>query len=287
MRPPLAIVALGLLLVPVGCGSGSSTSTHAAKPLGSMSAAEVAQLGEPRITAPNGPPPRRLVSRDLRKGWGLTAKLTDEVTVEYVGADYRTGATRWRSRGGLGPLRLLLSNYDIVQGLEPGIRGMKVGGRRELIVPPQPAAGKGARIFVVDLLAVDPQTGATIAPGASDGQKAPDEPAYNVPSRPAPRRLVVKELRQGSGPALEVPAEATVRYIGIDYATGMAFFNAWGPNRPSHISLADPDSVWARGLRGMQVGGQRQLTIPAKLGYGSGALIYAVELMSIDRQRSG
>jgi peptidylprolyl isomerase len=272
--------ALCLSLLFAACASDSSAPERTGSKT-AMSAAEIAQIARPQIEPPSGQPPERLVVKDLAKGWGIAAEPSDEVTIEYVGAGY-DGVERWRSRGRLEAFRFLLGGYGVIPGWEQGVVGMRVGGRRELIVPARLASGEGARIYVIDLLAVHRQTQVPTVGGAADGPQDPGRPTWRVPNRPPPRHLVVEELRRGSGPPLRPPATATVKYLAVDYATGTAFFNAWGPSLPSVISLADPQSVWTRGLTGMKVGGQRRLVIPAKLGFGSGPLIYAVELTSID-----
>jgi peptidylprolyl isomerase len=264
-----------------GCGGGK-ISTEPAKSKSTMSAAESAQLSRPRIQPPSGAPPKRLIVEDLKKGWGFTAKRADEITIDYAGTDYGAAAERWSSRDGLGPFRFQLGGRGVISGWEQGLEGMRVGGRRKLIVPSRLATRKGARIYVIDLLAVRHQDSSPIAVGASDGIQDPGKPSAAVPNRPPPKVLVVEELRRGSGPRVETPSEVTVKYLGVDYETGLAFFNAWGPDRASRLSLGNLGRVWAVGLKGMRIGGRRRLIVPAKLGYGSGPLIYAVELLAID-----
>ncbi len=273
-----ALAALICVSLPLtACGSDSSTASKTA-----MSPPEIAQLSEPKISPHTGPAPNRLEVKDLEKGWGTAAAVADAVTIEYVGADYRTGDVLWHSRDHLGPFRFQLGGSAVISGWEQGLVGLKVGGRRELIIPSRLATGNGARTYVVDLLAVHRQTELPVAVGASDGAEEPGAPTVFLPSPPPPQKLFVSEIRKGTGRTVQIPGEVTVKYVGVDYKSGSSFFNAWGPNLPSHISLEDRGSIWARALAGMQVGGQRDVFVPARLAYGGGPLVYAFELTSID-----
>jgi peptidylprolyl isomerase len=114
---------------------------------------------KPQIDFPSGPAPAQLVIEDLVVGDGPEAKPGGVVEVHYVGVEYDTGE-EFDSSWGRGesiefPLR------GLIQGWQDGIPGMKVGGRRQLVVPPAQAygpAGSGHQlsgktlIFVIDLL---------------------------------------------------------------------------------------------------------------------------------------
>ncbi|MCR2827878.1 FKBP-type peptidyl-prolyl cis-trans isomerase, partial [Microbacterium sp. zg.Y909] len=94
---------------------------------------------KPEFDAPTGPAPSELVIRDLIVGDGPEAKPGDTVTVHYAGVEYDTGEefdSSWsRGESIQFPLR------GLIQGWQDGIPGMKVGGRRELIIPPHLAYG--------------------------------------------------------------------------------------------------------------------------------------------------
>jgi peptidylprolyl isomerase len=115
---------------------------------------------EPTVTVPKGPAPGHLVIKDLIKGSGPAATPSSTVEVNYVGVVYKTGKqfdSSW-SRGQ--PTSFQLTG--LIKGWSEGMTGMRVGGRRELIIPPGLAYGKAGRpptippnstlIFVVDLL---------------------------------------------------------------------------------------------------------------------------------------
>jgi peptidylprolyl isomerase len=122
---------------------------------------------EPKITVPKGPAPTKLVVKDLIVGTGAVAKSGDELTVDYVGALYKNGsifAASWNQGGPKGvPFQFELGVGAVLSGWDKGLVGMRVGGRRELIIPPSLAYKNVAQskipanstlIFIVDLLAV-------------------------------------------------------------------------------------------------------------------------------------
>ena len=116
---------------------------------------------EPTVSAGAVPAPTSLQTKDLVVGTGAAATSSSTVTVQYVGADYATGKdfdSSW-SRGQ--PTQFSLT--QVVPGFSQGIVGMKVGGRREIVIPPAlgyGAAGEGpvgpneTLVFVVDLVSI-------------------------------------------------------------------------------------------------------------------------------------
>jgi peptidylprolyl isomerase len=115
---------------------------------------------KPEVDFPHGPAPTKLVVEDLVAGDGAEAVPGGTVKVHYVGVEYDTGEefdSSWnRSQSIEFPLQ------GLIQGWQEGIPGMRVGGRRRLVIPPAQAygpAGSGHRlsgktlIFVIDLLA--------------------------------------------------------------------------------------------------------------------------------------
>lgn len=116
---------------------------------------------KPEVDAPEGPAPAELVIEDIFIGEGDEAQSSSTVDVHYLGVDYDSGEefdSSWSRGQSINfPLRNLIS------GWQHGIPGMKVGGRRKLIVPPELAygpAGSGHQlsgqtlVFVIDLLGV-------------------------------------------------------------------------------------------------------------------------------------
>ena len=116
---------------------------------------------KPEIDAPEGPAPAELVIEDIIVGDGAEAQASSTVDVHYLGVEYDSGEQFDASWDRGSSIEFPLSR--LVKGWQEGIPGMKVGGRRKLIVPPalaygpagmgHPRSGK-TLIFVIDLLGV-------------------------------------------------------------------------------------------------------------------------------------
>ena len=123
-----------------------------------------ASMDKPEIDFPDGPPPHDLEITDLTVGEGVEAAAGKTVSVHYVGVAHSTGEEFDASYNRGAPLQFRLGVGQVISGWDTGVQGMKVGGRRQLIIPPQLGSGdRGAGgvikpgetlIFVVDLLAV-------------------------------------------------------------------------------------------------------------------------------------
>ena len=138
------------------------TATTAAKPAPRSISKDLTT--KPEIPKPTGAPPRTLVVKDIVKGKGKTAKAGRNVTVQYVGVSYSTGEQFDASWDGGDPFQFQLGAQMVISGWDRGVAGMKEGGRRELIIPPDLAYGSQGRpgiapnetlVFVIDLLRVD------------------------------------------------------------------------------------------------------------------------------------
>ena len=118
-------------------------------------------LEKPVIEFPGGEPPTELQIEDIVVGEGAEAVPGATVEVHYVGVEFDTGEefdASWNRGASIDfPLR------GLIKGWQDGIPGMKVGGRRQLTIPPEQAygpAGAGHRlsgktlVFVIDLLGV-------------------------------------------------------------------------------------------------------------------------------------
>ncbi len=131
---------------------------------GDDSSASVDTSTKPTVEVPEGPPPTTLQIDDIVEGDGPEAKPGDMLSMQYVGVNYADGKQFDASWDNGQPFSFQLGSGQVIKGWDQGIAGMKVGGRRELIVPPDlgygaqgspPAIGPNETlVFVVDLLDV-------------------------------------------------------------------------------------------------------------------------------------
>lgn len=129
--------------------------------------------GKPTVVVPEGAAPTTLQTTDIKVGDGPEAKAGDKISVEYVGVAKSTGKefdASWKTNNGVPPFEITLGTGQVIPGWDQGLVGMKVGGRRQLVIPPDLAygpTGQGADIgpnetlvFVVDLVQVCTPQGA-------------------------------------------------------------------------------------------------------------------------------
>jgi len=129
-----------------------------------MSEDVLGRRNRPEIDFPGGEPPAELQVIDEIEGSGQTAAAGHTVRTHYVGVSFSTGEEFDASWNRGEPLDFRLGAGQVIAGWDQGIAGMKVGGRRRLVIPPHLAYGtRGAGgvigpdetlIFVVDLVGV-------------------------------------------------------------------------------------------------------------------------------------
>ena len=121
-------------------------------------------MDKPDVDPHVGDAPADLEITDLVEGDGAEAKEGSNVSVHYVGVAHSTGEEFDASYNRGDPLKFRLGIGQVISGWDTGVQGMKVGGRRRLVIPPHLGYGdRGAGgaikpgetlIFVVDLLGV-------------------------------------------------------------------------------------------------------------------------------------
>jgi len=167
MKALMLTIAVCAGLLVAGCGGGSDSSSSESTATGGETTAAESSGGEktkPKVTVPKGAPPKELEIEEIEEGSGAEAKSGDKVTVQYVGVDYENGQEFDSSWSRNEPFGFTLGAGEVIPGWDQGVEGMKVGGRRELIIPPELAYGEAGAppaigpnetlVFVIDLLEV-------------------------------------------------------------------------------------------------------------------------------------
>jgi len=178
MKFSLIILALcaALAMAVAGCGGSSDSSTGSSASTESGVSSEAGDSTEkssdstpagkktkPTVTVPKGVSPEKFATKEIEEGTGATAKAGDEVTVQYVGVGYDS-EEEFDSSWGKEPFSFTLGAGQVIKGWDQGVEGMKVGGRRELLIPGNLAYGPEGSppsigpnetlIFTIDLLSV-------------------------------------------------------------------------------------------------------------------------------------
>lgn len=120
---------------------------------------------KPTVTVPTEIPPTEFAIKEIEEGTGPEAKTGDKVTVQYVGVGYKTEEEFDSSWSRNEPFSFTLGKGKVIKGWEEGVKGMKAGGRREMLIPAKlayGAAGKPPKIppnealvFTVDLVSAE------------------------------------------------------------------------------------------------------------------------------------
>jgi peptidylprolyl isomerase len=134
----------------------------------------------------------------------------------------------------------------------------------------------------------------TATPSATEKPAAPaKKPKVRVPKGKPPKKLVVKDLKEGTGPPVQAGQTATVQYVGVNFDGGKQFDASWDRGEPFSFAVGGGQVIpgWDQGVQGMKVGGRRLLVIPPDLGYGpdgqppvikpNETLVFVIDLLAI------
>jgi peptidylprolyl isomerase len=159
---PSADAPAGTASTPAEPAEGTDTDGDGATPTTETGETQDPSLAQkPEVEVPDGPAPKELVVEDLVEGTGPEAKAGDTLTVDYVGVLYENGKEFDASWDSGQPFTFELGAGNVIEGWDKGLEGMKVGGRRQLVIPANLAYGtegappsippNAALVFVVDL----------------------------------------------------------------------------------------------------------------------------------------
>jgi peptidylprolyl isomerase len=183
MKPTISIFVVALALFYSGCGrndaaapTGEEKSPALDEPrfpsgttepdphFATITTTGKAPRAKLKIVPPDLPPPKRLMVKDLELGTGPVAKRGDDVAVWYHSVKYKTGKSVYFNWPPASPFVIELGSGGGGVGFEEGVEGMRVGGRREVLIPARMMYGGGAMDYVVELARIEP---GSKAPGNS------------------------------------------------------------------------------------------------------------------------
>jgi peptidylprolyl isomerase len=142
---PIGLVLISLSVT--ACGASSEATPPVRKVVGTPA--------PPPIHVPSGPPPDQVVIKELRRGAGVQLKEGDGFAMNYAAVKYGNGEkteAHWEKHGGFS---WQYGKGKLVKAMVIGLKGMRVGGRRELIVPSRFAYHNGPLVYVVELVEVE------------------------------------------------------------------------------------------------------------------------------------
>lgn len=237
-----------------------------------------------------------------------TAQAGKSITVHYTGWLY--DASKDNKKGGKfdssvdrgQPINIVLGTGQVIAGWEQGLVGMKVGGKRTLVIPANLAYGSSARDAQKDAsgnVLKDP-SGVPYVGIPANAALVFEIELISVNSVVPPvdvTPLVKTDLLVGTGAEAVAGKALTVNYTGwlykkgADGSKGDQFDSSTGRG-PFAFTLGAGKVIkgWDLGVVGMKVGGKRSLIIPPDLAYGANAvgsipanstLVFEIELLTV------
>jgi peptidylprolyl isomerase len=225
---------------------------------------------------------------DLEEGEGEKAEATHTVVTDYtIWVQGEEEAKYIGSSEYTQPATFVIGRESVFAGWEQGVTGMRPGGKRLLIIPPDLAFGDQATgqipadatlIMEVELNDI------TVPPKPTDV----DEDEYTVTEE----GLKYYDIVEGEGETPEAGQTVVVHYTGW-LEDGSVFDSSLQRGQPFALVLGEGKVIdgWEQGLKTMKVGGKRQLVIPPELGYGeqgagniippNATLTFEIELIEI------
>ena len=261
----LVAVCLSSLLLLTACGDSPSSSGSSTEPTVAGTTAPRAEPTKPSVVVPASLP-TELVVTGLALGSGTSAAVGDLVIVHYVGVRTADGTEFDNSYDRGAPLEVTLGSGRVIAGWEQGLVGVQQGGRRQLDIPADLAYGDAppaggpilagdALTFVVDVVAVLP------ASDPADEPADTPQPAANI------EVLEYDDLVVGTGATPAEGLTVAVHIVSFRADTAERLASDWG-GPPVVFDFTAETNVYPgiiAAVRGMQVGGRRQVHIPYAL----------------------
>jgi peptidylprolyl isomerase len=245
-----------------------------------------------------------LIYIDVEEGSGDPAMTGDRVAVNYSGWLQDTGVLFDSSIDSPTTYPVVIGAGGVIPGWDEGLVGMKEGGIRRLIIPPDLAYGAEGQgdippnatlifdIELVDILSRGPTPSPT-PPPQTPGTAPDSPPNISGDEVELSSGLVYIDFEEGSGDTTRRGDLVAVNYTGWLAETGEQFDSSVDDDKAFNVLIGGGGVIqgWEQGLPGMKEGGKRRLIIPAALAYGSQGqgdtippnadLIFDIELVAI------
>ena len=102
-----------------------------------------------------------------------------------------------------------------------------------------------------------------------------------IPHGPAPKQVVVRDLKVGKGPVLQHGDNFLVRYSSWSYGEAFPVEPYWDASTNYVFELGSYKPGWEVGLKGLRIGGMRELIVPSRMAYENGARVYIVQALKL------
>lgn len=102
-----------------------------------------------------------------------------------------------------------------------------------------------------------------------------------IPHGPAPKQVVIRDLKIGKGPVLHHGDNFLARYVDLTYGEAYVAEPYWHSPSNYVFGLGSYKKGWEVGLRGIRVGGMRELIVPSRMAYKNGARVYIVQALKL------
>jgi peptidylprolyl isomerase len=314
-RRTLAIVVTAAaMLAMVACSGDDQATTDATTPsteppiVPCLPATDLPPAeGKPEVEMPPESV-RELVIEDLIVGEGAELTAEDTATVHYVGVACSTGL-QFDSTWDEG-MPLDLAGRQIIDGWKEGLVGMKVGGRRQLVIPPELGYGATPRgdlgpnetlVFVVDLVDVaapKPSVAGQPCVEATDIPPAEGKPEVEITPGPPPTETVIEDILVGTGDEVVPESTITFHYLIVACSTGQQWDSTWDRGEPIELPIRQLRTGAYDGILGMREGGRRLIVLPPDKAYGATpppgsplnpdeTLFYFVEIVEVAEPQVG
>ena len=325
---PAALVVVSVLALSACGSSGGSTSSSASSSTSVAGATGDCPAGTPtstdytvgtegvKVTGDMGKAPTVVLGPDTSKvsvltvcdlvqGTGDAIAAGASITAQYVGIGAVSGKkfdSSW-DRGKAATFSLT----SVIPGWTNGIPGMKVGGRRLLVIPgaqaygasPPSSAGIAANealVFVVDAVPTPTPTVGPHVEGTAGVTVTGDPgkaPSIKVSAETATvSQLTISDITVGTGAEAKPGSTVTVQYLGAGGKTGKTFDSTWANGKPAQFDHSQIIPGIADGVPGMKVGGRRLIVMPPTQGFGTSvpsgvdvqsneSLVFVIDLVSV------